>query len=486
MQVHRILIKLKHIGSTPLFRETVMAVLAIGFVILLQYWLVYLLYTGENGKIRDELNRSTLWSIGYWSGREGMKVDSVVRYWGYDAKTHVLTIGIRDKEYCFEIDSIEAAWEMDAIVTYDVNLQNPITLACLDSLVKHRAEEVIGNLSIAFRRVDSLGNTKEVYPPGNTRYMDMEEAGYVRLGYISGEKVGVLFDFTWKDFLYRFWWQFTGIILVGSVLVVLIVSFACRIWKQRKLRQLQEACLRQRMHDLKRPVGAVEGLFLRLQRQIQKVSDREKGEMCDIGLEKAAMLKREMSNVLQLAMLMYRKRVEWVDISLKEELVALAAEEQFANPEKDIRVELDYRLPNVLLLSEQFVYALRNLMDNAVKYSGETVFIKVACYREGKALVVSVTDEGKGIAKKDLPYIFEEYWRVGRDEKAKGFGLGLASVQKIVKRHKGKVHVESELGKGSTFTIKLDNYGKKDKTFVCRGREGDADYVHGNIIGARI
>ena len=140
----------------------------------------------------------------------------------------------------------------------------------------------------------------------------------------------------------------------------------------------------------------------------------------------------------------------------------------------------------VLLLSEQFVYALRNLMDNAVKYSGETVFIKVACYREGKALVVSVTDEGKGIAKKDLPYIFEEYWRVGRDEKAKGFGLGLASVQKIVKRHKGKVHVESELGKGSTFTIKLDNYGKKDKTFVCRGREGDADYVHGNIIGARI
>ena len=50
MQVHRILIKLKHIGSTPLFRETVMAVLAIGFVILLQYWLVYLLYAGGNGK----------------------------------------------------------------------------------------------------------------------------------------------------------------------------------------------------------------------------------------------------------------------------------------------------------------------------------------------------------------------------------------------------------------------------------------------------
>lgn len=487
MQVHKIFIKLKPKGGVPLLKEVVMAIIAIVFVILLQYWLVYLLYAGEEEKIKKELKESTLWNMGDWSEKKSMKPDSIVRSISNDAQTGELLIGIGEKKYRVKVDSSEKAFEREAIVAYDLNLRNPITLACLDSLVKHRAEEVIGNLSIAFRRVDSLGNTKEVYPPGNTRYMDMEEAGYVRLGYISGEKVGVLFDFTWKDFLYRFWWQFTGIILVGSVLVVLIVSFACRIWKQRKLRQLQEACLRQRMHDLKRPVGAVEGLFLRLQRQIQKVSDREKGEeMCDIGLEKAAMLKREMSNVLQLAMLMYRKRVEWVDISLKEELVTLAAEEQFANPEKDIRVELDYRLPNVLLLSEQFLYALRNLMDNAVKYSGETVFIKVACYREGKALVVSVTDEGKGIAKKDLPYIFEEYWRVGRDEKAKGFGLGLASVQKIVKRHKGKIHVESELGKGSTFTIKLDNYGKKDKTFVCRGRGADADHVHGNIIGARI
>lgn len=107
-------------------------------------------------------------------------------------------------------------------------------MACLDSLVQHKAGAKINNLAIAFRRVDSLGYTKEVYPPGNTRYMDMEEAGYVRLGYISGEKVGVLFDFTWKEFLYRFWWQFAGIILVGAILMVLIASFATKIAKQKK------------------------------------------------------------------------------------------------------------------------------------------------------------------------------------------------------------------------------------------------------------
>ncbi len=487
MQVHRIFIKLKHIGGTPLFRETMMASVAIVLVFLLQSCIVYLLYTGEKKGIKEELNRSTLWCIGYWSGKEGMKVDGKERYSGYSGITHKLTIGIEGKEYHFVIDSLEGAFEMDAIVAYDLNLRNPITLACLDSLVQHKAGAKINNLAIAFRRVDSLGYTKEVYPPGNTRYMDMEEAGYVRLGYISGEKVGVLFDFTWKEFLYRFWWQFAGIILVGAILMVLIASFATKIAKQRKLKQLQEVCLGQRMHDLKRPVSAVEGLLIRLQRMCRNGGTGGEGEeICDLGMEKTAMLKREMSNVTQLAVLMYRKRVDWKEIRLKEELEALFLEERLANPEKEIRVELDYRLPEALSLSEQFLYALRNLMDNAVKYSGEKVVLKVACYWEKNALVVSVADEGKGIAKKDLPYIFEESWRVGKNAKEKGFGLGLASVAKIVKRHKGKILVESEVGKGSRFTIKLSNYGKKDKAFVRGGRGEYEDCLHGDIVGAGI
>lgn len=483
MQVHKVLIKLKHLDKIPLFKEIIMAILAIVLIFIFQTYPIYLLFTGEKRVIKEELSRSTLWSIGYWSGKEGMKVDSVVRYSGYDAQTHKLTIGIGDKEYYFEIDSLESAFEMDAIVVYDLNLRNPITLSRLDSLVKLRAGERIQNLSIAFRRVDSLGNTKEIYPPGNTRYVDMEEGGYVKLGYISGEKVGVLFDFTWKDFLFRFWWQVGCIAFGGAVLVVLIVLLASKIWKQRRLKQLQEKCLGQRMHDLKRPVSAIEGVLFRLQ---QKGDNVKVEDVCDFGLEEAALLKREMSNVLQLVVLMYRKRVEWQDVPLKEELEALFAEERFANPEKEIKRELDYRLPEILLLSEQFLYALRNLMDNAVKYSGREVFIRVACYLEGDALVVSVADEGKGIAKKDLPYIFEEYWRVGKDRKEKGFGLGLASVRKIVKRHLGKIFVESELGKGSKFTIKLYHYGRKNKALVRGGRGEHTGYLHADIVGAGV
>ena len=483
MKVHKVLIKLKQVKDLPLFKEVIMAILAIVLIFFFQFYTVYLLFFGEERVIKDELCQSTLWSIGYLSGKEGMKVDGVVRYFGYDAETHKLTISIGGNEHYFEIDSSESAFEMDAIASYDLNIRNPITLTCLDSLVKSKGGKRLQNLSIAFRRVDSLGNTKEIYPPGNTRYVDMEEAGFVRLGYISGEKVGVLFEFTWKDFLFRFWWQVGGIAFGGAVLIVLIVLFASKIWKQIQLKQLQEKCLGQRMHDLKRPVSAIEGVLFRLQ---QKGDSVKVEDVCDFGLEEAALLKREMSNVLQLVVLMYRKRVEWQDIPLKKELEALFTEERFANPEKEIRCRLDYRLPEILSLSEQFLYALRNLMDNAVKYSGREVFIQVACYFEGDALVVSVADEGKGIAKKDLPYIFEEYWRVGKNRKEKGFGLGLASVKKIVKRHRGKIFVESELGKGSKFTIKLHHYGRKNKALVRGGRGEHADYLHADIVGAGI
>lgn len=483
MQVHKVLIKLMHLEGMLLFKEIIMMTLAIVLILLFQSYTIYLLFSGEKYLIKKDLRESTLWNIGDWSQKEAMKPDEITRYSGYDDLTHEVLIGIGEKTYRIRIDSLEKAFEMNAVVAYDLNLRNPITLACLDSLVKSKGGKRIQNLSIAFRRVDSLGNTKEIYPPGNTRYVDMEEAGFVRLGYISGEKVGVLFDFTWKDFLSRFWWQVGGIALGGAVLIVLIVLFASKIWKQIQLKQLQEKCLGQRMHDLKRPVSAIEGVLFRLQ---QKGDNVKVEDACDFGLEEAALLKREMSNVLQLVVLMYRKRVEWQDVPLKEELEALFAEERFANPEKEIKCELDYRLPEILLLSEQFLYALRNLMDNAVKYSGREVFIRVACYLEGDALVVSVADDGKGIAKKDLPYIFEEYWRVGKDRKEKGFGLGLASVRKIVKRHRGKIFVESELGKGSKFTIKLHHYGRKNKALVRGGRGEHSGYLHADIVGAGV
>jgi signal transduction histidine kinase len=98
-----------------------------------------------------------------------------------------------------------------------------------------------------------------------------------------------------------------------------------------------------------------------------------------------------------------------------------------------------------------------NLLSNAVKFTAEGGRIDVNARMADGSVEVSVTDTGIGIAQKDQEAIFEEFRQVGSDytRKREGTGLGLSLTKKFVEMHGGKIWVESELGKGSTFTFTL-------------------------------
>ena len=101
--------------------------------------------------------------------------------------------------------------------------------------------------------------------------------------------------------------------------------------------------------------------------------------------------------------------------------------------------------------------ALFNLVDNAIKYTPVGGKVGVKIDRRGEAVVFKVFDSGIGVAPLDLPHMFEKFYRSGRREayKQRGTGLGLAIVKSIVERHGGRVWVESQLGKGSSFFIAI-------------------------------
>ena len=103
--------------------------------------------------------------------------------------------------------------------------------------------------------------------------------------------------------------------------------------------------------------------------------------------------------------------------------------------------------------------AMVNLIDNAIKYGagGERAKVDIAALKEGSCVRITVRDYGNGIEHKHVERLFERFYRVdkGRSRELGGTGLGLAIVKHIVLIHKGTVGVESELGKGSTFTIRL-------------------------------
>lgn len=111
--------------------------------------------------------------------------------------------------------------------------------------------------------------------------------------------------------------------------------------------------------------------------------------------------------------------------------------------------------------------AIGNLIDNAIKYSNDSVIINISTYKEGKYFSISIEDNGIGIPKEEQSKVFEKFYRGSKKEhaqKGKGFGLGLNYVMWVVKAHKGKVTLVSEVGKGSTFTLSIKSDHGKENT----------------------
>ena len=107
--------------------------------------------------------------------------------------------------------------------------------------------------------------------------------------------------------------------------------------------------------------------------------------------------------------------------------------------------------------TDKMTQVIDNILNNAIKYSPDGGKIKVGMKTTDAQLIISTSDEGLGIPKKDLPRIFDRFYRVdkARSRAQGGTGLGLAIAKEIIKQHKGFIWAKSEYGKGSTFTIVL-------------------------------
>jgi signal transduction histidine kinase len=121
----------------------------------------------------------------------------------------------------------------------------------------------------------------------------------------------------------------------------------------------------------------------------------------------------------------------------------------FYPPDEDIILQIDpFRMERVIA----------NLVSNAIKYTPEGGTVDISAYAvEDNHVVIQVEDTGLGIPEKDLPHLFDTFFRVNLESHRKmpGTGLGLTIVKTLVEQHGGRVYVESELGKGSIFTVLL-------------------------------
>jgi PAS domain S-box-containing protein len=120
-----------------------------------------------------------------------------------------------------------------------------------------------------------------------------------------------------------------------------------------------------------------------------------------------------------------------------------------------IHIDLPANLPPVLADPQYLQTIFVSLLGNARKFSAADSPIRIAAHRQDSDVVLSVTDQGIGIAPDDLPHLFERFYRVEHMRRAEGTGLGLYITQRLVEAHGGRLWVESEGGKGSTFFVTL-------------------------------
>lgn len=127
--------------------------------------------------------------------------------------------------------------------------------------------------------------------------------------------------------------------------------------------------------------------------------------------------------------------------------------------EKSFTVEtaIAENLPEIIADKNALTQTLQNLIANSIKYSEGEKFLKISARNGDNKVKITVEDKGIGIAKGDLKHIFEPFYRAKSvvDEQIHGNGLGLSLVKRTIEAHKGKIAVESEVGKGSRFTIHL-------------------------------
>jgi two-component system phosphate regulon sensor histidine kinase PhoR len=213
-------------------------------------------------------------------------------------------------------------------------------------------------------------------------------------------------------------------------------------------------------HEIKTPLTAIQG-FVETLCQEGDVDPLEVKRFLGIIDKHVKRLTAIVDDLMQLARLEQGAEQPALNLSRVPVQSMLYSARQLCHhkaEEKSMRVEITcdetLTMPTDADLMEQ---AIVNLLDNAIKYSPPDGRIELSAQTESNRLRIRVKDEGIGISKKHLPRLFERFYRVdkARSRRMGGTGLGLAIVKHIVQAHNGQVTVESELGKGSTFTITL-------------------------------
>jgi signal transduction histidine kinase len=229
--------------------------------------------------------------------------------------------------------------------------------------------------------------------------------------------------------------------------------------REARLAQAKSNFVANVSHELKTPLSLL-SLFSEIL-ELGRVKNEEKRlEYYRIIRHESRRLNKTIDNILDFSKIEAgRKTYNFAEGDMGEviENVLSNYRYQIINSGFDVQTNIQPDLPPVLIDRDAMAQAISNLLDNAIKYSGDVKQLSITTETVRSDLSVEIADRGIGIPRAEQGKIFEKFYRVGNGlvHDVKGSGLGLSLVRHIIEAHKGTISVESDVGKGSRFTIRL-------------------------------
>lgn len=259
------------------------------------------------------------------------------------------------------------------------------------------------------------------------------------------------------------WYYMFAIILFVLVFFGFSISI---IFRQKKLSEIKNDFINNMTHELKTPIATI-GISSETLMNLDANNAQDKLlRYSSIIYKENKRLESQVERVLNVANL-DRNEIKLNMTTFDIHEIIEEAKENFEFnqlEEQGGKISLDLNASDSVLVADlvHITNIVNNLLDNAIKYCDKTPDLRVSTSNTKNKIVISFKDNGKGISRENLKYIFDKFYRVptGNLHDVKGFGLGLFYVKTIIDELKGSIQVKSVLGKGSEFIIVLP-FGKK-------------------------